>query len=282
MKKLTIGKRLALGFGFVLALGISVAGIALYNLFELRQQFSDYETRMLVRERLAFRGQVELGNGIHYFKNTVLRGGTDYPARFTASMDAIDKLMQEYRAVGPLSPEADAALDEIGSGGQKYRSVIARVVELKASGASVTEVDKSIAGADKPIGVALGKLLAQQAVETLAACEAFDAAVSRAAQMLGLLAAGMVVVGALAAWLISRSVSRPLAQAVEISQAVAAGRLPEHIEITAEDETGQLLQAMQRMVDTFRDFADAQRDNAHQHELGFIDHQIDGQRFPGV
>lgn len=264
MKKLTIGKRLALGFGFVLALGISVAGIALYNLFELRQQFSDYETRMLVRERLAFRGQVELGNGIHYFKNTVLRGGTDYPARFTTSMDAIDKLMQEYRAIGPLSPEADAALDEIGSGGQKYRSVIARVVELKASGASVTEVDKSIAGADKPIGVALGKLLAQQAVETLAAREAFDAAVSRAAQMLGLLAAGMVVVGALAAWLISRSVSRPLAQAVEISQAVAAGRLPEHIEITAEDETGQLLQAMQRMVDTFRDFADAQRDNAHQ------------------
>ncbi len=282
MKKLTIGKRLALGFGFVLALGISVAGIALYNLFELRQQFGDYENRMLVRERLAFRGQVELGNGIHYFKNTVLRGGSDYPAKFVTSMDAIDKVVQDYRAVGPLSPDADAALGEIGAGGQKYRAVITRVVELKASGASVTDVDKSIAGADKPIGAALGRLLTLQASETRAAREAFDAAVSRAARTLGVLAAGMVLVGALAAWLISRSVSRPLAQAVAISQAVAAGSLPEHIEINAEDETGQLLQAMQRMVDTFRGFADAQRDNAHQHELGFIDHQIDDQRFPGI
>ena len=281
MKKLTIARRLALGFGFVLALGLSVAALALFNLFELRQQFSGYEDRMLVRERLAFSGQVELGNGIHYFKNTVLRGG-DYPARFAASMDAIDKMVQDYRAVGPLSPEADAALGEIRDGGQKYRAVIKQVVELKASGASVTDVDKSIAGADKPIGAALGRLLAQQTVETRAAREAFDAAVVRAAQMLGLLAAGMVGVGALAAYLISRSVSRPLAQAVAISQAVAAGRLPDHIEISADDETGQLLQSMQCMVDTFKGFVDAQRDNAAQHELGMIDHQIDDRRFPGT
>ncbi|WP_296568198.1 methyl-accepting chemotaxis protein [Zoogloea sp.] len=281
MKKLTIGKRLALGFGFVLALGLSVAAVALFNLFELRQQFSDYENRMLVRERLVLRGQVELGNGIHYFKNTVLRGG-DYPARFVTSMDAIDKVVQDYRAVGPLPPDADAALGEIQAGGQKYRAVIARVLELKAGGASVTEVDKAIAGADKPIGAALGKLLAQQTVETQAAREAFDAAVSRAALVLGLLAAGMVVVGALASWMISRSVRRPLAQAVEISQAVAAGRLPEHIEISVEDEAGQLLQSMQRMVDTFKGFVEAQRENAAQHELGMIDHRIDEQRFPGI
>ncbi|MBL8453152.1 MAG: HAMP domain-containing protein [Zoogloea sp.] len=281
MMKLTIGKRLALGFGFVLALGLIVAAIGLYNLFELRQQFSAYESQMVARERLALRGQVELGNGIHYFKNTVLRGG-DYPARFASSMDALDTLVQDYRAVGPLSAEADTALGEISAGVQKYRVVLARVAELKAGGASIGDVDKSIAGADKPIGAALGRLLGLQTNETRLARGAFDAAVSRAAQMLGLMAAGMVVVGALASWRISRSVRRPLVQAVEISQAVAAGRLPEHIEIGADDETGQLLQAMQRMVDTFKGFVDAQRDNAAQHELGMIDHQIDEQRFPGI
>ena len=281
MMKLTIGKRLALGFGFVLALGLTVAAIGLYNLFELRQQFGAYESQMVARERLALRGQVELGNGIHYFKNTVLRGG-DYPAKFAGSMDALDRLVQDYRAVGPLSAEADTALGEISAGVQKYRVALARVAELKASGASIGDVDKSIAGVDKPIGAALGRLLGLQANETGLARTAFDAAVSRAAQMLALMAAGMVVVGALASWRISRSVRRPLAQAVEISQAVAAGRLPEHIEIGVEDETGQLLQAMQRMVDTFRGFVDAQRDNAAQHELGMIDHRIDEQRFPGI
>jgi methyl-accepting chemotaxis protein len=160
--------------------------------------------------------------------------------------------------------------------------MVARVVELKAAGSSVTEVDKSIAGADKPIGAALAKLLGMQVIETGAAREAFDAAVSHTAQSVGLLAAGMVAVGALAAWLISRSVSAPLAQAVAISRAVASGELPERIEISARDETGQLLQSMQSMVDTFRRFAEAQRENARQHELGIIDHQIDSGRFPGV
>ena len=70
----------------------------------------------------------------------------------------------------------------------------------------------------------------------------FTSVIAAAAGM-ALLAAGMVAVGALAAWRISRSVTGPLTQAVAISQSVAAGTLPERIEITSRDETGQLLRA---------------------------------------
>ena len=281
MKPLTIRRRLALGFGFVIALGLAVAVNAIYNLYALQQQFGAYEAQMVARERLALRGQAMLGNGIHYFKNTVLRGG-DYPAKFAQSMDALERIADEYRALGPVGAEAEAALGEIRAGSVRYRSAVARAMELRAGGASIGDVDKAIAGADKPIGAALATLIDTQSADTRAAREAFDAAVGRTARLIGLLAAGMVVAGALAAWQISLSVVRPLSQAVAISQAVAAGTLPERIDIATRDETGQLLEALQQMVGTLRGFVDAQRENAHQHDLGMIDQQIDAARFPGV
>lgn len=281
MNKLTIGKRLAFGFGFVLALGLFVAIAVFYNLVELQSRFSEFEGRMVARERLAYRGQVELGNGIHYFKNTVLRGG-DYPQKFAGSMEAIDRIVGEYRALGPLGGEAMRALDDIVTGSQKYRGAIVRVVDMRASGAMVTEVDKAIAGADKAIGTAFAKLLELQSAETLQSRLDFDAEVRRTQTVLGVATALMVMIGALAAWRIGRSVSQPLAQAVAISQAVAAGNLPDRIEVTGGDETGQLLLSMQRMVETFRGFAEAQAENARQHESGMIEHQIDAGCFPGV
>ena len=281
MNNLTIGKRLTLGFGFVLLLGMIVAVTAFYNLTSLRQQFSLYDEQMVARERLAYRGQVALGNAIHYFKNSVLRGG-DYPGKFAASMDEIDRIAGEYRAGAGLPREAEDALGDIEASGKKYRAAVGRVVELRANGATVTEIDKAIAGADKPIGAAFARLLKLQQEETRAAHAAFDAAVLRALQLVGAFSVVMVLAGAVAAWLIRRSVSRPLAQAVAISQAVAAGNLPGQIDISARDETGQLLQSLQRMVGTFRGFVDAQAENARQHGLGMVDQQIDAGRFPGV
>ncbi|KAB2970605.1 methyl-accepting chemotaxis protein [Zoogloea sp.] len=281
MNNLTIGKRLTLGFGFVLLLGMIVAVSAFHNLTSLRQQFSLYDEQLVARERLAYQGQVALGSAVQSFKNSVLRGG-DYPAKFAAGMDEIDRIAGAYRASGALPREAEEALGEIESSGRKYRAAVLRVAELRANGATVIEIDKAIAGADKPIAAAFASLLKLQREETRAAQVAFDAAVLRALQLVAALTVIMVLAGALAAWWIRRSISRPLAQAVAISQAVAAGNLPGQIDVSARDETGQLLQSMQRMVDTFRGFVDAQAENARQHGLGMIDQQIDAGRFPGV
>jgi methyl-accepting chemotaxis protein len=281
MNNLTIGKRLAVGFGFVLALGLVVAIAVFYHLVEMRSRFDEFESRIVARERLAYQGQVALGDGIHYFKNTLLRGG-DYPQKFAGSMAAIDRIVGDYRALGPVDSEARRALEEIVAGSQKYRAAITRVVEMRASGTAVTEVDRAIAGADKAIGAAFAKLLELQSAETRQAREAFDAEVTLTQRGLGAAAVLMVLIGAFAAWRISLSVSRPLAQAVAISQAVAAGNLPERIDVASKDEAGQLLLSMQRMVETLRGFAAAQAENARQHEAGMVDHQIDAGRFPGV
>ena len=61
---------------------------------------------------------------------------------------------------------------------------------------------------------------------------------------LALLAGGFI------AWFSTRSITRPLTQAVKVAQTVAAGDLTSHIEVDSTDETGQLLQALKDMNDS--------------------------------
>jgi len=53
-------------------------------------------------------------------------------------------------------------------------------------------------------------------------------------------------------FLITRSITRPLLEAVEVAIAVAQGDLTQRFEVTSKDETGQLLQALNIMQDNLR------------------------------
>ena len=59
-------------------------------------------------------------------------------------------------------------------------------------------------------------------------------------------AAAIVIAIAAAVWLI-RSITAPLARAVEVADRVSGGDLTAHIDVDSSDETGQLLSALQRM-----------------------------------
>ncbi|HEY1394204.1 MAG TPA: methyl-accepting chemotaxis protein [Methylibium sp.] len=61
---------------------------------------------------------------------------------------------------------------------------------------------------------------------------------------LGLLA---VALGAACAWLVTRSITRPIAQAVAVAKTVASGDLSSKVEINSKDELGELLLALGHM-----------------------------------
>ena len=68
-----------------------------------------------------------------------------------------------------------------------------------------------------------------------------------------LITVSLVVLGAmLGAFLITRSITRPLREAVEVADAVARGDLERRIEVRSRDETGQLLLALARMNESLR------------------------------
>jgi methyl-accepting chemotaxis protein len=64
--------------------------------------------------------------------------------------------------------------------------------------------------------------------------------------MFGLLAA-MGALGTLLGWWITRSITRPVAQALDVAEKVAAGDLGSRIEVTSTDEVGRLLSALKDM-----------------------------------
>ncbi|MES2878728.1 MAG: MCP four helix bundle domain-containing protein, partial [Pseudomonadota bacterium] len=67
-------------------------------------------------------------------------------------------------------------------------------------------------------------------------------------QMMLMLAGGAVALGALIAWLLTRSITVPLGEAVQVANRLADGDLTVKIEAPSKDETGQVLQAMQHMI----------------------------------
>ena len=80
------------------------------------------------------------------------------------------------------------------------------------------------------------------------AAAAATASLARTVQIAA--AAVGLIIGALAAWLISRNVTVPIRRAVSVAERVAEGDLSEPIERGAKDETGALLDALSHMQDS--------------------------------
>jgi methyl-accepting chemotaxis protein len=89
-----------------------------------------------------------------------------------------------------------------------------------------------------------------------------------------------VLAAVLLAWVVTASITRPLAKALGVAQQVASGRLDTVIQAD-QSEIGQLLAPLGKMKDTLLQFEAAQAQMAEQHALGFIDHTIAEQKFEG-
>jgi methyl-accepting chemotaxis protein len=61
-----------------------------------------------------------------------------------------------------------------------------------------------------------------------------------------------ILLGSLIAWLITRSITRPINYAMKVALTVASGDLTSSIEAKTTDETGQLLQALKEMNDSLQ------------------------------
>ena len=71
--------------------------------------------------------------------------------------------------------------------------------------------------------------------------------VDRTSMMLIIAAVIGATVAVAAAWGTTRSITRPINQAVQVARTVAAGDLTSRIDVTCKDETGQLLEALKAM-----------------------------------
>ena len=248
-----IGTRLALGFGVLIAMMLTMVVVGLLQLSSL------LETNRLIIERewvkaeaantLSSIAQANARRTIEiYFAETeaqraqkraeILAGREAFVQAFKTLQELVRRddgkqLLGEAEAARGRYVASQGKFNELVDAGRKEEAFAElqqhTLVELTAV---QDRVDR------------LARL--EQRLVTEAGARAKAEAQFARVLLLGLGIGGLVIGLLLAAW-ITRSITAPLRQAVRVAQAVSEGDLRSEIEVHSRDEAGQLLSALQHM-----------------------------------
>ena len=216
LENMKIGKRLGLGFGAVMMLTILLGLIAWGKVREIGGGWSDFEARTLHERDAVTLGFSGLQNGIHHFKNYVLRGG-DYAQKFADDMVVIGKAAADYRQAGDLDENEKMLLAQIEQGVKDYRLAMDEAVKLNAAGKTIAEIDKAIKGADKAVDDGFKKLLELNLRRTQEASAKFKQAIDATSLWIGGLCLIILTLGLLASWSITRSIVKSMTEVSSIA-----------------------------------------------------------------
>jgi methyl-accepting chemotaxis protein len=261
---LTIGKRLALGFGCVLALLALLAGLAIHRVGQIDSILTHINDVNGVKQRHAinFRGSVH--DRSIAVRDVVLAAT---PAAAEPVIALIKQLDTNYqKSAGPLDalfadgrdilPEEKQDLARIKAVEQRAQPLIAQLIALRQAG-QVAEATELLQKQAAPVFVewlaSVNALIdLEEKLNNEAASEARQLSGSFFAWMLALLAVA-ITAGGSAAWLISRKLLDQLGgqpdDAVRIAAAIAAGDLSVSID-THPGDRASLMVAMANMRDS--------------------------------
>ncbi|WP_280926207.1 methyl-accepting chemotaxis protein, partial [Caldimonas mangrovi] len=262
LNHLKLSRRLALGFGLVLALLVAITGIALFAMNRMAGQMSTLIEVNNQRTAEATTMAAAVNDASIAVRNLVITTSREDIApesqRLKASLKTYETAKAAFLALLAKTP-AEAGIDK----------QLAKLKESEEAGRSVTERAGDMAANDQvEVAMTLVALELRDAqaawltdIRHLAEIEkqlsraAYDEAVASFGMIRMVLigaAAAAVALGLLASLLISRSVTEPISQAVRSARRVAEGDLSEVIETRRHDEAGELLQALAQMQGALR------------------------------
>ncbi|HZX32505.1 MAG TPA: methyl-accepting chemotaxis protein [Rhodocyclaceae bacterium] len=263
MKNLPIGIRLGIGFGLVLVLLVAVAALGTVRLGELDGDIGD-----LIKDK--FQKTVwanEIIDGMHVI------GRSARNMIMTSDKGLEKNQMELIRATQAKNRERFEKLDQTIKT-EKGRGLLVKAEEARAKFNEGTEKLLRYADTSSPQyseEKAKEFLFAeyrglnndyQKAIEALVeyqtelmektGADAHEDAIHGRNAMLALTAAAFLI-GALFAWWVTRSITRPVNQAVAAANALARGDLTVRVSADSRDEIGQLMAALQAMIEKLDD-----------------------------
>ena len=254
LQKMRIGTRLALAFTVLLLLITALAAGGILGAKRLTERSAAlYGDRTVPMGVLAEISHLTQRNRVLVMDMLMDPGTSNLKAShqaFTTNVDRIRTLWQTYTAK-PLGAEEQALAGAFAAAHAVYldKGLLPAVAALVAG--------KYDDGAELYISqIRPNAAKVQDAVEQLVALQINVAAAEFAGArqmsdtihwwMLATTAVALAA-GAAMAWVITRSISQPLRQAVVLARTVAGGDLTAHIEVRGSDETAELLGALREM-----------------------------------
>ena len=278
---LNVGTRLFLGYALLILFTTFIFVIAWRGFNHIHHTWQHFENIQLVKRTQIENASKGLGDAVHHFKNYVLRGGRE-ASKFQHSMDDIEQAMKAYAATGELNQQEQEILGNISLAVNTYREAIKRCEALKDDGMSVTDIDATVKGADKPLSHSLRLLMDMNIAGVTDASSQFASTIAKANKHIEIALLIAVVMAMAIAWKMTRSITTPLKQALTLSQHIANGEFISQDAPTTNDETGKLLREMHRMQSTIQSIVQSLNEMSSQHRDGMIDYRIDSQPFHGA
>ncbi|MFY2056004.1 methyl-accepting chemotaxis protein [Achromobacter xylosoxidans] len=252
---LSIGTRLSLGFGTVLALLLALTGLSQYELTHIgginraitEQTWAKANAINIidVTTRANARANLEL------IVNTDPHTAETLFARIDTNRKTIDQALETLRPLFRTEDERQKLrlLEDVrGRYVKSFQGVGALLKRGERDAARQRLLEETL-----PLLDGLQDRVIE--ISRIQSAEMVDAGADSQrvidnAGMLNLILSGLaVVLGGLFAWRVSKSITAPLAQAVSVAETVARGDLGQPIHAVTRDETGRLLRALHDMQD---------------------------------
>ncbi len=262
------GPRLTLGFGLVLVLLALIVGIAYQRLTSSEQslqQLLELERRAGLAEQ--WRGLTELNANrtvaiAQSGNNSAVAGHFEPMIKATSAQISKN---QEDLAKSIDSEKGKALLAKIGDERKAYIATRDEVFGLlkagNTEGGAKLLKDKMLPSVTSYLD-AIEHLVKFQEERVTTGTQALTSEVQRAkVLLLGLLAASLAVAG-LAGWLITRSVTQPLRQAVAETEQIAGGDLSVSVTVEGRDEIADLKRALSAMQQRLQELVRGIRQSA--------------------
>ncbi|CUR81403.1 methyl-accepting chemotaxis protein [Achromobacter xylosoxidans] len=252
---LSIGTRLTLGFGTVLALLLALTGLSQYELAHIgginraitEQTWAKANAINIidVTTRANARANLEL------IVNTDPRTAETLFARIDTNRKTIDQALETLRPLFRSEDERQQlrVLEDVRG---RYVKSFQGVGALLKSGERETARQRLLEET-LPLLDSLQDRVIEisriQSDEMVNASAASQKVIDNAGTMNLILSGVAIVLGGLFAWRVAKSITSPLAQAVWVAETVARGDLGQPILAVTRDETGRLLRALHDMQD---------------------------------
>ncbi|SOU01548.1 methyl-accepting chemotaxis protein [Xanthomonas arboricola pv. fragariae] len=287
LQRYNVGRRLGVAFGILILLSSLLVATGLVTMANARQQFD-----FIVLDRMA---KIQIGNGMLDANSSILI------ALGTYAMATSDELNNEalttIKAQRQRYNELRAKLDTLPSS-EEGRKIRAEMDARRAISGKINDQVMVLAAKNdnapaqallsekaRPATMAwqdkIRELVTRQENQSQQAYADAVASMNRGKLLIISGGVAVVVISSLLAWLITRSLTQPLARATKAAEAIANGQLDNDVESDAKDETGRLLRAMRGMQRQLQSLLDAQSDMARRHDDGQTSFRIDAAAFPG-
>ena len=258
LSRLKIAPRLAVGFGTVLALTLIVGLFSVKQLAKVDDAAEDLATNWLPSTRALG----EYAIAVYDIRRSQSRlTMTDKPEELDEQLKAIETRKgvaeKAWNVYLPMVTDAEERqlADAIQVQQNLYYEDLQKQARLPVADAGYRDqaVVLYLADSNTHFNQLVAAVRADMAYQAkgggMAAKSAHEVFESGRALILAIIF-GALGAGAVLAWLIARSITRPVARAVVLAETVASGNLSAAIDSSNPDEIGQLLRALKRMNDS--------------------------------